>query len=127
MKTPQKNWLEWTVFAISAVLVLATIAYLVVDGATLGDEPPRLSVTLGEPVARDDQFFVPVTVENTGDETAENVHVVVELRDGETILDEGEFDMAFIPRKSSGSGWVILAEDPAQGDLAGRATGFELP
>lgn len=43
MKNLEKNWLEWIVFAVSLVLVVSTLGYLIYDGATFGMHRPELS------------------------------------------------------------------------------------
>ena len=127
MQVPMKNGLEWTVFALGLALVLATLGFLGWDMATHKDRPPELRVTLGEPRAEGGHYSVPVTVENTGDRTAEGVQVEVTLsRDGQE--ETAAFTMAFVPRKSSRDGFVTFDEDPrAAGKLEARAVGYEVP
>lgn len=71
MKKLQKNWLEWVVFAISLVLVITTLGYLVYDGATFSETPPDIELELGKAQAQaTDRFIIPVTASNRGDMTA---------------------------------------------------------
>ena len=49
MKPPQKNWLEWTVFAVSAALIVCAAALLAYEGITLERTPPQLEVRVGAP------------------------------------------------------------------------------
>ena len=125
MKLPQKNWLEWSVFAVSLVLVISTLGYLVYDALTLGDAPPNIAVTLGDPEQRGDVFVVPVAVTNHGDQTAESVLVEVAL--GEAEQERGELEIAFLPRGATGEGWVTFQSDPRGGQLRGRVVGYERP
>ena len=64
---PQKNWLEWAVFAAGLLLVAATVGYLAYSGATMGGAPPEIEVGVGAPEQSGGQFAVPVTVFNRGD------------------------------------------------------------
>ena len=127
MKLPQKNWLEWSVFAVSLLLVVGVFAYLVYDAATLGDRPPSIEVQLGAPEQRADAYAVPVSVTNQGDQTAEGVIVEVVLERG-AEQEQAQFEIAFVPRGSTRNGWVTFQTDPRSADqVTGRVLGFELP
>ena len=123
----KKNWLEWAVFAVSLVLVLGTLSYLVYSGATGGKAPASIEVRLGEPERRAGHFAVPVTVKNNGDQTAEGVHVRVALEQGGREQEYGELVIAFLPRKAEREGWVTFEHDPRAGDLKARVLGYEKP
>jgi uncharacterized protein (TIGR02588 family) len=126
MRLPEKNWLEWAVFAISFVMVASVLGYLAYDAITLGDTPPTVAVTLGSPEQRGEHFVVPVSVTNHGDQTAEDVMVEVALVAGG---DEqtSEFDIAFLPRGATREGWAAFRDDPSTGALAARVLGYTQP
>jgi uncharacterized protein (TIGR02588 family) len=71
MPKPAKNALEWTVFAVGLVLVLATLGYLIRESIVSGDEPPDVAVRLGSPRPSRNGYLLPVEVTNAGDATAE--------------------------------------------------------
>ena len=125
MRKVQKNWLEWTVFAVGLLLVAATLAYLAYDGATLGDAPPSIEVRLGTPERRAQNFIVPVSIVNRGDLTAEGVEVEVVLRGASE--ERGSFVVAFLPRGATREGWVAFQTDPRDGELKARVVGYEKP
>ena len=127
MKRIDKNWLEWTVFAISTLLVAATIGYLIYDSVTAGDRPAEVEVRLGAPRPSPGQFLVPVTAINHGDRTAEGVHIVVTLERNGEEFETAEYDIMFLPRESSREAWVTFRNDPRTGTLRGRAVGYEEP
>ena len=54
-----KNALEWTVFGVGLILVMATSVYLVREAATRGSRPPELVVDLGMPRQVAEGFHVP--------------------------------------------------------------------
>jgi uncharacterized protein (TIGR02588 family) len=127
MNLPQKNWLEWSVFAVGLLLVASVVAYLAYDAATLGDSPPRMQVQLGAPEQRDGAYAVPVSVTNHGDQTAEGVLVEVVLERGQE-QEQTQFEIAFVPRGSTRRGWVMFQTDPRSADqVTGQVLGFELP
>lgn len=124
--TTHKNWLEWCVFAVGLVLVCGTLGYLVYDAFTQEPLPPLLQVTLAEPYQHLGHYVVPVTVHNHGGGTAQQVLIRVTLRvDGEE--EAAEFELPHVPRQSDRHGFVTFDRDPAQGELSGRAVGYERP
>lgn len=124
----EKNWLEWTVFAISLVLVLGTLGYLVYDGATLGQAPPKIEFQLGQPQPQLDHFVIAVSAINHGDETAQAVHIEVTLESSGQEQESAEFDLAFLPRHSTRQGWVTFQTDPRTVEkIQARVLGFEKP
>lgn len=128
MTLPEKNWLEWTVFFAGACLIVAVLGFLIYDAAILGDAPPMIEVRLGASEMRVNNFTVPVTVINHGDEIAEGVQVEVELKtsaDGEP--EKVEFVIPFLPRRATREGSVTFRHDPRAGELQARVTGYGKP
>ena len=112
----EKNGLEWTVFALGLVLVLATLGYLIREVVTTGSRPPELVVSLGAPRSVTRGFQVPVTVVNRGDEVAEGVSVTITLAT-KTEREEAVLNLTFVPHQSKREGWVTFRGDPGTGDL----------
>ncbi|HEY0077304.1 MAG TPA: hypothetical protein VGB73_01570 [Pyrinomonadaceae bacterium] len=127
MSRLQKNWLEWSVFAVGLVLVLFTLGYLAYVGATMGDEPPNIEVRLGTPERRPHNFIVPVALVNHGDQTAESVTVEVVLESEGQQKERGELVVAFLPRRATHEGWVAFNQDPRTGELKARVLGYGKP
>jgi len=128
MKKPEKNPLEWIVFALGLALVLSTIGYLIYDAATLGDAPPSIEVRTGAPVQRPHNFIIPVSVTNHGDRTAEGVQIEVVLKSGSEELERSEFTVPFLPRRATREGWVAFQTDPRTAErVEARVAGYEEP
>jgi uncharacterized protein (TIGR02588 family) len=127
MSKVTKNRLEWTVFALSLMLVLGTLGFLALQVVESEAGPPDIVVRLGDPMPTQHGYLVPVQVTNSGRSTAEQVKipVVLELANGER--EEAELDLAFLPRDSQRNGYVSFREDPARGTLAAGAIAFEVP
>ncbi len=126
MTAPKKNALEWAVFGISAALVAAVVGYLAYGAVTLGDAPADLHVSLGDTVVQGGRYLVPVTVRNDGNAIAEAVQVEVVLTqpDGE---ERSQFQIAYVPRRTTREGMVAFTSDPSAGRLAARISGYETP
>jgi uncharacterized protein (TIGR02588 family) len=128
MNKLQKNWLEWTVFAASFVLVIGTLAYLAYDAATIGNTPPTLEVRTGKAERRTHNHVVPVSITNHGDETAGGVQIEVVLETGGKETERGEFTVAFLPRGGTRHGWVAFQIDPNTAEqIKARVVGYEKP
>lgn len=129
MKTPQKNALEWAVFGVSLVLVLAALGYLIFWAVSQRSDRPYLTVRPGTPMpqAGGGGFVVPVTVFNQGDRTTEDVQVQVRLvRDGEAVE---TVDLVFplLPYGSQREGEVVFRQDPSSGVIEAYVTGYLQP
>lgn len=127
MKKPKKNWLEWSVFALSLVLILATTGVLIREQLSLGEKPAEPHLELGQPVARDGYFAVPVTVTNRGDETAAGVHLAVVLHLPGGAEETAEFDLPYLPRHARREAWITFRQDPRAGKLEPRILGYQKP
>ena len=127
MSKLQKNWLEWSVFGIGLLLVVSTLGYLAYEGATMGNEPPNIEVRLGPPEQRAQNFTVPVTVLNHGDQTASGVIIEVVLEQAGAEQARGQLELPFLPRHATREGWVTFDKDPRGAELKARVLGYEKP
>lgn len=126
MNRPRKNLLEWSVFGVALVLVLATVGYLVREAMTAADGPPDVVVALGPPRAGAGGYLVPVTAENRGGETAEEVRVTVRW-EASGGAEEAVLLFPYLPRESRRSGWVTFQGDPRSGSLRVAGVAFQSP
>lgn len=126
MQLPEKNRLEWLVFGLSLLLVLATVGYLVREALTTERTPPEVLVTLGAPRPGGGGFMVPVLASNRGGRAAEEVQVSVTLElpgsSHESVL-----SIPFLPRESERLGWVAFRVDPRAGLLRVSGVAFQSP
>jgi uncharacterized protein (TIGR02588 family) len=127
MAEPSKNRLEWSVFGIGLVLVLATLGFLVRESVVGGDGPPDVVVRLGEPRRGQGGWLVPVEVANAGGSTAEDVRVPILLDLAAGRKEEAEVGIAFLARGSTRNAWVSFRNDPRRGTLTLGALAFEVP
>jgi uncharacterized protein (TIGR02588 family) len=123
---PRKNVLEWLVFAASLLVIGTVVGFLAYEGLTMGREPARLQVLLGEPRQEETLFVVPVVVENKGGKAAAGVRVEV-LLEAPGGTERVTFDLPHAPAGSMRRGQAAFRSDPREGRMSGRAVGFELP
>jgi uncharacterized protein (TIGR02588 family) len=126
MNKPRKNVLEWSVFAVSAVLILGILGFLGYAAATIGDRPPAVEVEIGQAVAQASHYAVPITLRNRGDQTAEGVQIELLLRGGGAD-ERGQVEVQFLPRRGTRHAWVTFQRDPRAGTLEARVLGYEQP
>ena len=127
MNIPQKNWLEWVVFAIGLLLIAGIFGFLMYDALTLGDAPPTMAIQVGQPEQQGQHVIVPVTVTNHGDQPAEGVVIEV-IYEGEPEQQQAQFEIAFLPRSATGEGWASFQASSAEiGQFKARVIGYQKP
>lgn len=116
---------EWVTFAIASAL-LATLAGFVVAEIPGGDPPPAPVAEVRAVSERGGRFYVMVEVENRGEQTAESVQVSGTLTvDGQE--QEGDQSIDFLSGGETEELELVFDDDPADGDLEVRVTGYLLP
>ncbi len=122
----QRTTAEWVTFAISCAVLLVVVGLVVLDMAGSNDPPAPTATQAGPVRTSGDHFFVPVEVVNDGDATAANVQVTAELVIG-TQSYSGDQTIDFL----GGGERVELAfsvdENPEQGELSIRVSGYAVP
>lgn len=127
MKIPQKNAVEWSVFGLSLLLVVAVGGFLAYDAVAGVDSPPALVVRPGAPVQRGDVLEIPVLVENTGGAAAEDVLVEVTVRQSGGAEERAELTLPLLPRLAVRDGVVSVPSAGAVESVEGRVVGYTLP
>ncbi len=127
MTWPRKNWLEWSAFGTSLILVLTTVGYLAVSAGSDASLGPRIEARLGPAEPRRHTFAVPVTVANEGDRAAEQVEIRVELTTPGREAEHASLHLDYLPQHSTREGWVEFVHNPADGQMTARPLGYEIP
>ena len=117
---PERNGIEWGVFALGALLTVLVVGFLVVE-VFRGDGDPDLRVALEEPRAAASGAEVGVSLLNDGDGAA--LDVVVEVCDARRTC--GTLTFPQVPAGATREGRLSFA--PGTGPVAGRVVGFRLP
>lgn len=124
---PEKNAVEWAVFGLSLLLVLAAGAMLAYDAATQAGSPPALSVRTGAPAARGASLQIGVLVENAGGAAAEDVLVEVTVRQAGGVEERAELSVPLLPRHAVREGVVSVPRAGAVESVEGRVVSYGLP
>jgi uncharacterized protein (TIGR02588 family) len=120
------SWLEWLVAAVGLVLIVAVIAFMIVE-ANRDSETPRIGVRVDSvSVLGDGGYLVQFTAVNRGGASVAAVGVVAEVRDGaETETSRATMD--YLPARSERRGGLHFTLDPRRGTLRLRAEGYQKP
>lgn len=122
------NLLERVVTTLGVLLVVALLGYLAWT-ATRPTGPPdvRLEVETGPAEARPGgRYAVPLTVRNTGRQTASEVVVELVLS-GAGGEERAQLSFPFVPRQAARQGWAEFTRPPAPGQLRAGVVGYTLP
>lgn len=123
-----KNWFEWLVFGLGVVLLLGLTAFLVREHLHRPDQPPVVRVEVGRPQDVEGVAAVPITLENTGGETAVAVQVQVMLRESGGRERQGELTVDFLPPGATREGWLNFAGHAGAGaEAEALVAGFQVP
>jgi uncharacterized protein (TIGR02588 family) len=123
----KKNLLEWSVFAVSSLILLALVGYLGCEVIAGASTPPSISVRIGESIPVEHGYRVRVDLHNRGKETASGVQVVLALRTNGTTEESATAEVPFLPRGARRSVAVLFRRDPSQGHLSVASIAFEHP
>ncbi len=119
-----KNALEWTVFALSLVLFVGVLGFLGFQALSGAPTPPRLEISLGEPLKAGKQMLIPVRVENRGTTTAQGVEIEVSRRGRDQTA---AFSLPHVPRGGERQGWVVFDAPLQRSELEARVLGYQEP
>ncbi|GGK59810.1 hypothetical protein ACD591_11660 [Rufibacter glacialis] len=111
----KKNPLEWFVFGLSVVLILALLGYLGVKAFHYQHTPPDLHVEIFPEKGRPQQNIHRVELTNRGEQTAENVLVEITLFHQGQEIDKAEVSFPIAPKESRQEAWITFKK-PKQAD-----------
>ena len=116
---------EWVTFAVSVVIIGIVVALVAVE-IPGSKTPPAPVAEPGIVEPRGDHYVVPVVVENRGERTAAEVQVHATLTiDGEEH--DGDQVVDFLSGGEVEELEFVFDDDPTEGDLEVRVTGYGLP
>jgi uncharacterized protein (TIGR02588 family) len=124
----QKNLLEWAVFWVSLLLIIAIISYLGYQTFQHKPASPEIHVEFWPDPAELQPNRYRVKVHNKGGETAENVRVELVLNNGASEPEKVELEMPFVPQESSREGWVNFSQKPSGRDaVSANVVSYQKP
>ncbi len=125
----QRSQAEWISLGVS-LLVLGSVVGLVLYSWVTGREqtPPHVLLSPAEEVRQQSgQFYLPFSVTNKGDRTAESVEVTAELLLGGRVVERGEQRFEFLSSGEVREGAFVFGHDPQRGEVVMRVSSYKLP
>jgi uncharacterized protein (TIGR02588 family) len=116
--------------ALSVLVVGALIAIaLVEESQRERADAGSLEVTFDRDhvAARDDAFYVPYTVRNTGSRAINAAKLWFDVYDGERVVDSAEVTVEFLPLEGKQDGLYVTTYDPATHRLQARLESVQFP
>ncbi len=124
----KKNKLEWSVFALSSLLLLCLVGYLSYETFTHKVTPPDLHIKYTRDTANHNSYSYNIYLENRGGETAEDVFIEAYLLKKDSVLDRSELQIAFSPKKSKREGWINFKTTSTEADsIQIKVVSYKLP
>ncbi len=123
----QQTAAEWTIFGISAALILAVVAVLLTDWVAGTSGPPRFSTAVKPVRAFDRSFQVPVSVRNVGDKAAREVRVAAKLALGGGEVIEAQETVDVLAPRQTATLIFVFDRDPRMGELSVSVRAYREP
>jgi uncharacterized protein (TIGR02588 family) len=116
---------EVVTLVVSIAVVALLVAGVLYVQVARGDRLPAIDVTVSLETVRADgeRFYLPVKIENTGDQAAEAVRVIVLQRVGEREL-EHELLIDYLAGRGSADATAVLTRDPRQAEVRVEVRSF---
>ncbi|HEV3050771.1 MAG TPA: TIGR02588 family protein [Longimicrobium sp.] len=122
----KSRW-EWVAAAVSTVLVLAVVGYLLYDGVARPQTPPSVRVRADTVLQADGLWLVRFRATNHGHLTAAGVKVEGELMRADSSVETSEAVLDYVPGRSVRHGGLFFRHDPRAYRLELRALGYQEP
>jgi uncharacterized protein (TIGR02588 family) len=122
---PARTLPEWATLC-GAVAVLLVVVVLIAMQIPGGEAPAAPTAELADVRRVGGSFHVDVVVENGGDRTAADVQVSAELTVGDETFN-GDQLIDFLSGGEDVALTFVFGEDPANGELRARVTGYRAP
>ena len=119
--------LEWIIAAIGLAILVGVIGFLLWHAMQDRGHPPSLVLAVEAVAAMQDGYVVEIIVTNEGDKTAAAVTILGQLMEGDTVVEEREMTLDYVPPKSARRGGLFFTHDPAAYTLTLAPVGYQQP
>lgn len=119
--------LEWIVAAIGLILVTFSVGYISYQSIIKESKPPELNVKVSSVNKQLNGYLVEFKVKNEGDETASNVVIEGQIRNGDEEVEKKTTTIDYIASGSEKKAGFFYTENPQKYKLEIKALGYEKP
>lgn len=125
---PKRTIAEWITFGAATCILSGIVGLVLYTGFTDKQQAPILSVQTKEAIRQaNGKYQVPFEITNDGDQTAESVQILAELKVNNGVEQTGEQQIDFLSSKEKEEGAFIFDTDPNKGELKIRVASYKLP
>jgi uncharacterized protein (TIGR02588 family) len=120
---------EWLTTGLGILLIALLCGAIIYEGYVAGDDDPAtvvIEASTERATERDGRWYVPFDVRNDGDQTIEEIMLVVELFDGEAVVAEAETTIMLLGEDERVAGMAVFEEDPRPYRAEGRPRSFQI-
>jgi len=118
---------EWAIAGLSALLLAATLAYMVIFAFSEPRTPPAVTLSVATVTTNPGGYRVVFRADNAGGAAAAGLQVSGELRAGETVVETSQATIDYLPQRSGRQGGLFFTRDPEELELSLRAEGYSEP
>lgn len=126
-KAPHTPLAEWIAAAVSGVLVLGVIGFLIYDGVRSPPTPPDITIEIDSVGPAGPGYLVQFRARNSGRNTAAEVVVEGELLADTGKVETSETTLDYVPAGGLKRAGLYFSHDPRGGRLRLRARGYREP
>ena len=119
--------LELIVGGLGTVLVGGAIAFLLYHALVRDDSPPDIRVAAEQVLDLESGYLVRFRASNAGHSAAAQVTIEGELAVPDGGIEVSDVVLDYLPPRSDRRGGLLFSEDPRNGELRLRATGYAKP
>lgn len=112
------NIIEKVIFGVGVIVLLALCGYLILEiirQSKSEDKAPRIEVSTSHKPNMDAYTFE-VEVENSGNESAEDVHLQMQLYQNGEAAETGTVTFKYVPLKSKRSAFIVFSKNRSSSD-----------
>jgi uncharacterized protein (TIGR02588 family) len=118
---------EWIIAGLGLILVAGAIGFMLYEAITHESSPPNFSISVDSINPNNDGYLVRFRVKNTGDQTAADVTIEGELKQGAEIVETSAVKLTYVPSASEREGGFVFSKNPNEYELKLRAKSYEKP
>lgn len=118
---------EWIVAALSAVLVLGAIGFMLYEAASEPASPPDIIIQVDSIVRTGTGYVVEFEARNRGQTTAAGLTISGELRSDTGTVATSDVTIDYVPADGTRRGGLFFSENPRLYRLEIRPEGYDRP
>ena len=118
---------EWVVAAISTVLVLGAIGFMLYEALSEPASPPKITVQVDTIITTPTGYIVEFTAQNRGQTTAQGLQIEGELKSDTGTVQTSSVTLDYVPQEASSQGGIFFSKDPRNYRLELRPKGYDRP